>query len=678
METLTATAQDDSSGANPSSVKSEDSSPPHDSNRGSPPPNCAICLGTCRNKSFTDSCLHQFCFKCLLTWSRVKTVCPLCKQNFRSIIHNVRSNHQYEEYMVEQRQQSDDSSIEPMDFEPFSSNGRRFRYRTTLTLPRQDSLAIQQLLLRHYPMMMEMLPGRAPVPPPRRSSSTTFRRTVYRHDLWARPLPDFTGRFRDCTPQFYRYNASQMHRLVPWLNRELTYMLNENVGQITYVVSRILELLPRFHMHSTEFREAIQYYLREYTDHFIHELYCFASTPYDMTGYDRNVQYTTSSMSSMANVISSGDSDDSVDSDIVMVSSSGPSEPPPGPSRLPAPVYPQNYIPPPSTNNVIPIETISNSDTDDDSSEVIVVGYIKPPAARTPEVVDLVGSDSDVIVQEASSTPPRLQTQNSDSQDTTQGHLVELVLRKRDAEANLGSDSEDSAYTPPPPNRRRKRQRSKSSTSSSYTSDPSHATTSLTSTSVTESERSESSSSNDDESVRRRKEKKKMKYKRKHKDSHSDRHKPKRRKPRPCSKPTLNLDSKSNCNRKSISGKGVKSSKRKEPANAVQEEITERAPDQPSTSGINRNSDNRENVRYIHNTLRRLRSVVNIVHNRTIDGNSSGTSSVESNFVNACPRNSALHSETPTTSESRSSQDYSDSDDDLPLNLSMQKWSNPL
>lgn len=39
--------------------------------RNSPPPNCAICLGTCRNKSFTDSCLHQFCFKCLLTWSKV-------------------------------------------------------------------------------------------------------------------------------------------------------------------------------------------------------------------------------------------------------------------------------------------------------------------------------------------------------------------------------------------------------------------------------------------------------------------------------------------------------------------------------------------------------------------------------------------------------------------------------
>lgn len=42
-----------------------------DVSRNSPPPNCAICLGRCKNKCFTDSCLHQFCFKCLCEWSKV-------------------------------------------------------------------------------------------------------------------------------------------------------------------------------------------------------------------------------------------------------------------------------------------------------------------------------------------------------------------------------------------------------------------------------------------------------------------------------------------------------------------------------------------------------------------------------------------------------------------------------
>ncbi|XP_013149699.1 PREDICTED: E3 ubiquitin-protein ligase Topors-like [Papilio polytes] len=290
METLAPTTQDDSSGANPSSVKSDDSSPRHESGRGSPPPNCAICLGTCRNNSFTDSCLHQFCFKCLLTWSKVKPECPLCKQTFRSIIHNVRSNHQYEEYMVEQRQTEE--ATERIDINTLATT-RRFRYRTTLTLPRRESLAIQQLLL-HYPMMADVLPAPPPAArAPRRRSPAAFRRTVYRHNLWARPLPDFTGRFRDCSPLFYRYNDSQVHRLVPWLTRELHYLLNENVGHISYVITRILEILPQYHINSPEFRETMLRYFGDRTDHFLHELYCFASTPYDMTGYDHNVQYTT-------------------------------------------------------------------------------------------------------------------------------------------------------------------------------------------------------------------------------------------------------------------------------------------------------------------------------------------------------------------------------------------------
>lgn len=37
----------------------------------SPPPNCAICLGKINSKCFTDSCMHQFCFSCLLEWSKV-------------------------------------------------------------------------------------------------------------------------------------------------------------------------------------------------------------------------------------------------------------------------------------------------------------------------------------------------------------------------------------------------------------------------------------------------------------------------------------------------------------------------------------------------------------------------------------------------------------------------------
>ncbi|CAH0695411.1 unnamed protein product [Spodoptera exigua] len=729
METLPATSGDNS-GANPNSVKSDDSSPRPDSRSGSPPPNCAICLGTCKNKSFTDSCLHQFCFTCLLTWSKVKAECPLCKQAFRSIIHNVRSNHQYEEYLVVQRQTEESSSR--IDIDRVTAATHRFRYRTTLTLPRRETIAIQQLL-RHYPFMADVFPPPASrvQPARRRRSPASFRRTVYRHNLWARPLPDFTGRFRDCTPEFYRYNDTQMHRLVPWLNRELHYLLNENEGHISYVMTRILELLPQHHINSPEFREVMQRYFGDRTEHFLHELYCFASTPYDITGYDRNVQYTTDSrISTMINeVISSTDSEGSADSDIVMVSSSEPAEPPAGPSRFPAPVYPVGYIPMPSTtNNVIPIETIgSQSDSDDDSSEVMVVGYIKPPQERTPEIVDLLGSDSDVIVQDNPQPEPEpaVEPRMPSVKVTLKRHRA-----RRESEGQQ-SDSSDSSYRPPPRQRRRPRPASASTSDTNRSTPPNasncsspnprvadnsetgetswnfYSSTSASSTISTKSSTSTTDSSSfyeDDDSDDSKflvKNKSKKKSSREATSSR-DRRKSKKKSSRSHHKDKKNGQSsdKEKRSKKSYSGKGVKSSK-KASSSVTSEQTLPPAIDEPSTSGTSgtsikekrKSSKERKRQRRDSRENRRLRSVVNVMynsHNKNTDGSKSSAnhtngptatksrseaeSTASTSSGSRVPDVSSFngHSELPSTSR-RPPDSSSDSEDNLPLNLTLQK-----
>ncbi|CAH2102223.1 unnamed protein product [Euphydryas editha] len=683
MDTLSP-AQDDSSGANPSSIKSDDSSPRQDGGRSSPPPKCAICLGTCRNKSFTDSCLHQFCFKCLLTWSKVKAECPLCKQNFRSIIHNVQSNHQYEEYMVEQRQTEEITERIDIDNNTFTTATRRFRYRTTLTLPRRETIAIQQLLL-HYPMVADAFP---PPAHRRRRSPASFRRTVYRYNLWARPLPDFTGRFRDCSPEFYRYNDSQMHRLVPWLNRELHYLLNENIGHISYVIARILELLPQYHINSSEFRETMQRYFGDRTEHFLHELYCFASTPYDMTGYDRNVQYTTDTrVSTMVNeVISSSESEASVDSDIVMISSSEPADPPPGPSRsaprVPAPVYPHNYIPEPSADHVIPIETISQSDTDDDSSEVMVVGYIKPPQDRTPEVVDLLGSDSDVIVQEPAPAEPA----TSEAREPRPAPLVKLTLKRSTPSA--GESDSDSNYTPSPPRRRRRlgsalspgptgpagatcqpsgaSPASPASTADTRRTTPSGDTWSSSPSSSTTSGASWSSSPSSStdyvDSDSSRTEHRRRKSRRKVGNAERNRRKQKKKSYRRSKKSSAALPGREKRNkRKSHSGKGVKSSKKSSETPPATVEPAASASGQPGTSETVRSL-----CRRLSRETKRLRSVVNVINNQKNSGESSSSS--KSSSTN---RHSSGGSTPPYSAVAPADADHSDSEDDLPLNLSI-------
>ncbi|PAA74320.1 hypothetical protein BOX15_Mlig008553g15 [Macrostomum lignano] len=66
----------------------------------SPADRCAICLSEPENISYAYSCLHRYCFACLLEWSKRKPECPQCKRPFSSIIHNVRADDDYDEYAV--------------------------------------------------------------------------------------------------------------------------------------------------------------------------------------------------------------------------------------------------------------------------------------------------------------------------------------------------------------------------------------------------------------------------------------------------------------------------------------------------------------------------------------------------------------------------------------------------
>lgn len=61
---------------------------------------CAICLGRCRDKAFVHGCFHAFCFACIVRWTRIKPICPVCNQRFPVIIYDVRSMRDYDQCSV--------------------------------------------------------------------------------------------------------------------------------------------------------------------------------------------------------------------------------------------------------------------------------------------------------------------------------------------------------------------------------------------------------------------------------------------------------------------------------------------------------------------------------------------------------------------------------------------------
>lgn len=148
---------------------------------------------------------------------------------------------------------------------------------------------------------------------PSRTNGIQWRNYVYLRQLYAEPLSDSNGHLRDITAEFYRYetmvmaimkcsdsvifsilirsNPAQLHRLTPWLHRELVCVCVESVQPISFITQSIQQLLKNHDMTSDEFKSNVRTLIPNNVDHFIHELINYAQSPFDMVGYDRYVTY---------------------------------------------------------------------------------------------------------------------------------------------------------------------------------------------------------------------------------------------------------------------------------------------------------------------------------------------------------------------------------------------------
>ncbi|XP_041358462.1 E3 ubiquitin-protein ligase Topors-like isoform X2 [Gigantopelta aegis] len=284
----------------------------------SPEPNCAICLSRLENKSFTDSCFHMFCFVCLQEWSKIKPECPLCKQPFKSIIHNVRSYEDYDQYHLERQERSQASWENP--------DGRRFRYRTTVTQEHIFNFHRYADILRRPAAVGARLQASNQVTTrqnwrrQRQVATSEFRSQIYRNGMRVKEVANTNGRQRDITPSFFSANPSSIHRLIPWLNRELNALMHNDEHHVQFLIEFITGLIKRFDVQSEEFYEHIYPFVGRHTRHFMDEFQMFARSPFSMTVYDTKAVYEQELHS-----VSDSDSDlsyDGNDSDVMIISPS--------------------------------------------------------------------------------------------------------------------------------------------------------------------------------------------------------------------------------------------------------------------------------------------------------------------------------------------------------------------
>ncbi|CAK9302258.1 unnamed protein product [Gordionus sp. m RMFG-2023] len=287
---------------------------------------CPICLGQRNNNSFTESCFHEFCFICLSEWAKVKAECPMCKKPFTKIMYNIRTISDF-----------DTLEIASLNLPVASSIEQRFRYRTTginsntrnNNNARNRQNRSQQNNLQTPNRYLQSL------------LSDNFRRVIYEIDSWSiitdlqessTNLLPRNERYRDTSPLFFRSNPACLHRLYPWLYRELNALnnlhfrpdlyINDNITglnlqtnilnneniivphniisnihsspiNVNHVVDLILYNVRIYSITSNEFRSTLANYINSrFVDHFVHEFNAFARSPIENYGdYDVSAFY---------------------------------------------------------------------------------------------------------------------------------------------------------------------------------------------------------------------------------------------------------------------------------------------------------------------------------------------------------------------------------------------------
>ncbi|XP_061875033.1 E3 ubiquitin-protein ligase Topors isoform X2 [Colius striatus] len=409
----------------------------------SPDSKCPICLDRFDNVAYLDRCLHRFCFSCVQEWSKNKAECPLCKQPFFSIFHTIRAEDDFKEYV-----------LSPSETSSFASpDGRRFRYRTTLTGERRtgnspsrrtlypldngilfEGLSSEPVQQRHgeIQQMMRRLASRRQASAEGRSlrqiqeeDMINFRRALYRTGVRIRSIQD-GGRYRDISAEFFRRNPACLHRLVPWLKRELTVLFGARGSLVNIVQHMIMSTVTRYDLESQAFADDLKPFLLNRTEHFLHEFISFARCPFNLEAYDQHANYDCPAPSY----------DEASRSDSSVITISPDMAYPPGTDNSlsvtglgQAPWDDETPGPSYSISEEVhatiasPLETSGSSDegsatknqrtklqtqpqanTDSNSSDsssdnCVIVGYVKPLAERTPEVVEL-SSDSEESIRE--------------------------------------------------------------------------------------------------------------------------------------------------------------------------------------------------------------------------------------------------------------------------------------
>lgn len=253
---------------------------------------CPICLERIRNVAFLNPCFHRFCFACILEWSDRKAECPLCKQRFHSFFHTIRSDTDFEEYIIRFENASYDTcgerSAMAERLESLLDTG--ILHEGYPSLHSQARMGTLDKLMRHLGIRRSFHPAGISLGQVREQVTIKFRRALYRSGVRVRDVQS-GGFYRDISAIFFHRNPVRLNRLVPWLKRELRVLCGTHSPLISNIQHIILNNITVYDLDSQAFADIMHPHLLHYTNHFLHEFVNFARSPFNIKAYDWRATY---------------------------------------------------------------------------------------------------------------------------------------------------------------------------------------------------------------------------------------------------------------------------------------------------------------------------------------------------------------------------------------------------
>ncbi|XP_012371636.1 E3 ubiquitin-protein ligase Topors-like [Octodon degus] len=126
-----------------------------------------------------------------------------------------------------------------------------------------------------------------------------FRRALYYSGIWVSHVQG-NRHEKHFSAKYFQNNPGSLHRLVPWLKRELRAVYGDYGYTVKNILAAILHHMTKYDLDSESFIHLLEPYLLQHTHHFLHEFISFVHSPYNMQAYDQRAIYECPSVSTWA------------------------------------------------------------------------------------------------------------------------------------------------------------------------------------------------------------------------------------------------------------------------------------------------------------------------------------------------------------------------------------------